>query len=75
MMLRHPLSRTEYYRNEDGTVRVVGKDGKEGNFTRLGVWISGERKTADPNMCRWMADGWLRGELKPHQHSMRPRLY
>ena len=73
-MLRHPLSRTEYYRNDDSTVRVVGKDGKEGRFTRLGVWIAGERRTADPAMCRWVADGHLRGEITPDSTATRPRL-
>jgi hypothetical protein len=59
VMLRHPLSKTEYHRNDDGTVRVVGKDGTQGCFSRLGDWISGERRTADAAMCRWVADGHL----------------
>lgn len=57
VMLRHPLSGTEYHRNEDGTVRVVGSNGVEGHFTRQGIWISGARRTADPAMCQWVADG------------------
>lgn len=57
VMLRHPLSGTEYHRNSDGTIRVVGKNGVEGNFTRIGNWISGERRTADPGLCRWVSDG------------------
>jgi hypothetical protein len=56
VMMRHPLSGTEYHRNEDGTVRVAGK-GVEGRFTRTGTWISGERRTADPGLCRWVSDG------------------
>lgn len=56
VMMRHPLSGTEYHRNEDGTVRVAGK-GVEGRFTRTGAWISGERRTADPGLCRWVSDG------------------
>lgn len=56
VMMRHPLSGTEYHRNEDGTVRVVGK-GVEGRFTRTGIWISGERRAADPGLCRWVSDG------------------
>lgn len=56
VMMRHPLSGTEYHRNEDGTVRVIGK-GIEGHFTRIGTWISGERRSADPGLCRWVSDG------------------
>lgn len=59
VMLRHPLSLTEYHRNEDGTVRVIGKNGVEGTFTRSGKWISGQRRTADPALCHWIADGHL----------------
>ena len=58
VMMRHPLSGTEYYRNDDNTVRVVGKNGVEGLFTRNGIWISGERRTADPALCQWIADGY-----------------
>lgn len=57
VMMRHPLSGTAYYRNEDGTIRVVGKNGVEGRFSRIGNWISGERRTADPGLCRWVSDG------------------
>lgn len=56
VMMRHPLSGTEYHRNEDGTVRINGR-GIEGHFTRTGKWMSGERKTADPGLCRWVSDG------------------
>lgn len=57
VMLRHPLSKTTYYRNPDGTVRVVGSNGAEGVFTRKGQWIRGERRTCDPSMAQWVADG------------------
>ena len=57
VMLRHPLSGAEYRRNEDGTVLVTGGKGGAGVFTRKGVWISGQRKTADPALCLWVADG------------------
>ena len=60
VMLRHPLSKTEYHRNEDNSVRVVGKNGVAGTFTREGVWLCGERRTADPALCQWVADGHLR---------------
>lgn len=60
VMLRHPLSKTAYYKNPDGTVRVVGSNNKEGLFTRTGRWISGERRTCDPSMAQWVADGKVR---------------
>ncbi len=53
--LRHPLSGGEYHRIDGETVRVVGKDGVEGLFSRTGDWISGERRSADPGMCRYVA--------------------
>lgn len=59
VMCRHPLSGTEYYRNSDGTVRVVGRNGVDGIFGRDGAWLSGERRTADPALCKWVADGHL----------------
>jgi hypothetical protein len=58
-MLRHALSGTEYHYNGQRTVRVVGKDGVEGIFKRNGEWISGSRRTADPGLCKWIADSEL----------------
>lgn len=59
VMMRHPLSHTEYHRNEDRTVRVVGKDGVDGTFDRKGRWLSGVRRSADSALCQWVADGHL----------------
>lgn len=64
VMLLHPLSGTEYRRLEDGTVLVRGRDGVEGIFDRNAAWISGERRTADPGLCRWVSDGYMGGGLK-----------
>jgi hypothetical protein len=57
--LRHPLSGTLYEQINDppGAVRVVGKDGAEGVFDESGRHLSGERRTADIGMCRWVANG------------------
>jgi hypothetical protein len=57
--LRHPLSGTLYEQINDppGAVRVVGKDGAEGVFDDSGRHLSGERRTADIGMCRWVANG------------------
>lgn len=58
VLIRHPLSGTEYYRNDDGTVRVVkAGTGVSGTFDRVGSWLHGERRTADPALCMWVADG------------------
>lgn len=64
VMLRHPLSGTEYVRLDDGNVLVRGRDGVEGVFDREAVWISGERRTADPGLCRWVSDGYRGGGVK-----------
>ena len=60
-MLRHPLSGTEYHLEDedDCRVRVVGKTGVEGHFSRAGVWIAGERRTADAAMAQWVANAPL----------------
>ena len=55
MQIQHPLTRLKYERLDDGTVKVSDKNGRSGVFDRNGVWISGERKSADPLMCVWVA--------------------
>jgi hypothetical protein len=57
--LRHPISGTLYEQINDppGAVRVVGKDGVAGVFDDCGRHLSGERRTADIGMCRWVANG------------------
>ena len=56
VVLRHPLSGTNYEQLDSGHVRVY--DGvSEGVFTADGQWVSGARRIADPQMCRWVADG------------------
>ena len=58
VMIRHPLSGTEYHRNGDGTVSVVKvTTGVSGTFDREGLWLHGERRTADAALCMWVADG------------------
>ena len=52
--IRHPLSGALYDLDEDGTV-TVRKDGREGHFTAEGRWLSGELRTADPQLCGWIA--------------------
>lgn len=57
--LRHPLSGTLYEQVDDppGAVRVVGRDGKVGMFDDHGRYLSGDRRSADIAMCRWVSDG------------------
>ena len=53
--IRHPLSGSVYDIGDDGLV-LVEKDGRTGRFDRDGNWIDGEIRTADPELCRWIAD-------------------
>lgn len=57
MEQRHRLSGTIYEHIEVGHVLVRDEAGVTGVFDRFGVWIEGERHTADPQMCSWVADG------------------
>ncbi len=50
----HPLSDAVYAAHGDGLVEVE-KDGKHGVFDAGGVWVSGEVRAADPQMCLWVA--------------------
>ncbi len=48
------MSGALYDLNENGTVTVT-KDGQEGHFDARGRWLSGALRTADPQLCGWMA--------------------
>lgn len=52
--IKHPLSGAVYDLTEDGTIRVVTRDGRTGTFDRTGVWLSGEARQADPHLCLWI---------------------
>jgi len=52
--IKHPLSGAVYDLTEDGTIRVVTRDGRTGLFDRNGVWLSGEARQADPHLCLWI---------------------
>jgi hypothetical protein len=66
--LRHPLSGAVYAVTDEGTIRVT-TDESSGLFDREGVWISGELRTSDPQMCNWLASSVY--ELAPR----RPTAY
>lgn len=51
--LEHPFNGAIYAAREDGTVEV-SKDGSTGIFDMFGSWVRGERRTADPELCRWV---------------------
>ena len=53
--IRHPLSGYVYDLGEDGLI-VVEKNGATGRFDREGNWVSGDIRTADPELCRWISD-------------------
>jgi hypothetical protein len=56
---RHPLSGSIYEYADDGVgpVLVTKDGGASGRFTSDGVWVSGDVRSADPEMCRWIASG------------------
>ena len=66
--LRHPLSGAVYEVTDEGSIRVT-TDESSGLFDREGVWISGELRASDPQMCNWLASSIY--ELKPR----RPTAY
>ena len=61
--IRHPLSGALYDLNDDGTV-TVSKDGLEGRFDSAGRWLSGELRSADPQLC-----GWIAGPMLPSRRT------
>lgn len=53
--IKHPFGDVLYQLTKDGHVHV--KDGdREGLFTREGVWLEGEIREADPQMCVWVSN-------------------
>jgi hypothetical protein len=51
--IRHPLTGAVYDLTDRGTIRVE-RDGRTGEFDSNGVWLSGELKSADPELCLWI---------------------
>jgi hypothetical protein len=50
----HPFDTdTTYQRLEDGNVQVICGD-KSGIFTGEGIYVSGDIRFADPQMCNWV---------------------
>lgn len=57
--IQHALDRAVYEWAEDeiGPVLVTDRKGREGRFDRDGRWVLGELRSADPELCRWIASG------------------
>ena len=56
---RHPLSGAVYDARDDGLVQVTD-DGVSGLFTARGVWVEGELRAADPELCWWIGGPQVR---------------
>jgi hypothetical protein len=71
--IRHALTRAVYEWADDGVgpVQVTDRHGCRGHFDRDGRWVSGELRSADPELCRWIASG---GE-KPGGAAARSRRF
>jgi hypothetical protein len=53
MGIVHPFSGALYEQDGEGNVLVTDGD-RRGTFTRKGVWISGELRECDPQLCGWV---------------------
>ncbi len=54
--IRHPLSNAVYDHDADvDEVVVVDESGRTGRFGADGDWRSGDLRTADPELCRWIS--------------------
>lgn len=51
--LEHPFSGAVYAALGDGRVEVSSA-GRRGIFDMVGAWVSGELRSADPELCRWV---------------------
>jgi hypothetical protein len=52
--IRHPLSGYLYEQDGDGHVLVTSRDGRTGRFRPDGSWVSGDVRSADPQLCGWI---------------------
>jgi hypothetical protein len=61
---RHPFSKSQCDKDEDGNIRVTTPNGRIGMFTDNGVWVGREKADVDPQLCVWIG----------RPRSRRPRL-
>ena len=56
MTTRHPFDdEIKYDLLDDGNIQITHGD-KSGIFTGEGVWISGEIRESDPQLCNWISN-------------------
>ena len=60
--LKHMISGHIYRRLEEDRVEVTRQDGKTGIFDQFAEYISGDVKSADIQMCSWVAGKIIPGE-------------
>ena len=60
--IRHPISGATYDLTDSGDI-LVTLEGQTGLFTREGVWLEGDVRTADAHLC-----GWIGGRELPSRH-------
>lgn len=54
--LYHPFDTDHLYEmTEDGNIKITTPN-KQGIFTDQGIYISGDLKQADPQLCVWVAN-------------------
>lgn len=61
--LAHPFSGAIYAALGDGRVEV-SKAGRVGIFDMTGRWVSGELRSADPELVRWVGTHGLTAESR-----------
>jgi hypothetical protein len=59
---RHPFSGATYQALDVDRV-LVEHNGTSGVFSRSGLWIEGELRAADPQLCRWVISEILTNAL------------
>ena len=72
-IIRHAFGNVAYSLTDDGLVRV-DDNGTEGLFTGAGVWVSGELREADPQMCVWVSNQHDTGVVDPKRQGNVPHL-
>ncbi len=56
MSMRHPFdTEARYELLAEGTVQVTRGD-QVGVFTGEGIWLSGDIREADPQVCNWVSN-------------------
>ncbi len=54
--IRHPFTGALYSLTEEGNVRIDNPDGTSGCFTGEGIWIDGDLRECDPQLCVWVSN-------------------